>query len=64
LHIKSKSRRGVTWLPKIRYNIEVCFLFISSAGAQPKNDANDMPRYGDIKVRSAVRTTLGYLINL
>ena len=37
-----------------------CDLFGSIAGAQPKNDANDMPLYGDIRVRSAVRTTFGY----
>jgi hypothetical protein len=37
-----------------------CDLFGSTAGAQPKNDANDIPLYGDIRVRSAVRTTFGY----
>jgi hypothetical protein len=38
----------------------LCDLLGSIAGAHPKNDANDIPRYGDIRVRSAVRTTFGY----
>jgi hypothetical protein len=34
----------------------------SKAGAQPKKEAKDIPRYGDIKVRSADNTTFGYFI--
>jgi hypothetical protein len=29
------------------------------AGAQPKKEANEIPRYGDINVLSALRTTFG-----
>jgi hypothetical protein len=47
-------------LRRILYNKVSRDLFGSMAGAQPKKDANDMPRYGDIKVRSAVRTIFGY----
>jgi len=35
---------------------------MSSAGAHPKNEASEIPLYGDIRVLSAVRTILGCFI--
>ncbi|MDW0208735.1 MAG: hypothetical protein QOC42_02930, partial [Nitrososphaeraceae archaeon] len=59
LQIKSNNNLGVTWLPSILYKNVSCALFGSIAGAQPKNDASEIPLYGDMSVRSAVRTTFG-----
>ena len=61
--MKSKRILGVTWFPNMRYNRELWLLLISSAGAHPKNDAKEMPLYGDIKVRSAVKTIFGCVMN-
>jgi hypothetical protein len=42
--------------------MDVGSLLVSIAGAQPKNEARDIPLYGDISVLSAVSTTLGYFM--
>ena len=57
--IKSNKIFGVTWFPKILYQILLLSRFGSSAGAHPKNVANESPRYKDINVRSAVKTIFG-----
>lgn len=49
----------MTW-----YQNELWLLFMSRAGAHPKNDAREIPLYGDIRVRSALRTIFGYFGNL
>nr|AIF12425.1 hypothetical protein [uncultured marine thaumarchaeote KM3_55_G04] len=46
------------------YQILLFSRFGLSAGAQPKNVANDSPRYSDIRVRSAVNTIFGLAITL
>ena len=50
--------------PKILYKILFLSRFRSSAGAHPKNVANESPRYKDISVRSAVKTIFGLGIML
>ena len=59
LQIKSNRTFGVTCLPIILYQKLFGSRLGSNAGAHPKNVAKDNPLYGDIKVRSAVKTILG-----